>query len=121
LQLQERGPLKVLERGYAIATDSGGNVLTDSARVQIGEMVHSPTPTRPTDHGKFERRGRITDEAYLRMSFQSTPRTSSIETNFRDLLRRVQAISSYFSIFLLCRLILFAILGIAKTIAVLAI
>jgi exonuclease VII large subunit len=39
LQLQERGPLKVLERGYAIATDSGGNVLTDSARVQIGEMV----------------------------------------------------------------------------------
>ena len=43
LQLQERSPLKVLERGYAIATDTGGTVLTDSAQVQIGEMltIHS--------------------------------------------------------------------------------
>ena len=41
LQLQERSPLKVLERGYAIATDSGGTVLTDSAQVQIGEMLKS--------------------------------------------------------------------------------
>jgi len=39
LQLQERGPLKVLERGYAIVTNIGGNVLTDSAQIQIGEMV----------------------------------------------------------------------------------
>jgi restriction system protein len=55
------------------------------------------------------------------MSFQSTPRTSSIETNFEHLLRRVQAISSVlFPFFFYAGLILFAILGIAKTIAVLA-
>jgi len=39
LQLQERSPLKVLERGYAIATDATGNVLRDSAQVAIGESV----------------------------------------------------------------------------------
>jgi exonuclease VII large subunit len=31
--------LKVLERGYAIATDAAGNVLRDAAQVQIGDAV----------------------------------------------------------------------------------
>jgi exodeoxyribonuclease VII large subunit len=39
LQLQERSPLKVLERGYAIATDAAGNVLRDATQVQIGDAV----------------------------------------------------------------------------------
>jgi exodeoxyribonuclease VII large subunit len=39
LQLQERSPLKVLERGYAIATDAAGNVLRDSAQAAVGENV----------------------------------------------------------------------------------
>jgi exodeoxyribonuclease VII large subunit len=39
LQLQERSPLKVLERGYAIATDAAGNVLRDSAQVAVGENI----------------------------------------------------------------------------------
>jgi exodeoxyribonuclease VII large subunit len=39
LQLQERGPLKVLERGYAIATDSAGNVLRSAERVAIGDAI----------------------------------------------------------------------------------
>jgi exodeoxyribonuclease VII large subunit len=39
LQLQERGPLKVLERGYAIATDAAGNLLRDAAQVAVGEEV----------------------------------------------------------------------------------
>src|SRR5215475_2176055 len=39
LQLQERSPLKVLERGYAIATDAAGKVLTDAEQVQIGDAV----------------------------------------------------------------------------------
>ncbi len=39
LQLQERSPLKVLERGYAIATDAGGKVLTSVEQVQIGETI----------------------------------------------------------------------------------
>jgi exodeoxyribonuclease VII large subunit len=39
LQLQERSPLKVLERGYAIATDAAGNLLRDAAQVQIGDAV----------------------------------------------------------------------------------
>lgn len=39
LQLQERGPLKVLERGYAIATDAAGNVLLDAAQVSVGDNV----------------------------------------------------------------------------------
>lgn len=39
LQLQERSPLKVLERGYAIATDAAGNVLRSSEQVDIGDPV----------------------------------------------------------------------------------
>jgi exodeoxyribonuclease VII large subunit len=39
LQLQERGPLKVLERGYAIATDATGNVLRSTDQVAIGDPV----------------------------------------------------------------------------------
>jgi exodeoxyribonuclease VII large subunit len=39
LQLNERSPLKVLERGYAIATDANGMVLRDAAQVQIGDSV----------------------------------------------------------------------------------
>jgi len=39
LQLQERGPLKVLERGYAIATDAAGNVLRSSEQVAVGDTV----------------------------------------------------------------------------------
>src|SRR5881296_912830 len=39
LQLQERGPLKVLERGYAIATDAGGNLLRSADQVQVGDDV----------------------------------------------------------------------------------
>jgi len=39
LQLQERGPLRVLERGYAIATDAGGNLLRDTAQVALGDSV----------------------------------------------------------------------------------
>src|SRR6267154_1987516 len=34
LQLQERGPLKVLERGYAIASDANGNLLRDVTQVE---------------------------------------------------------------------------------------
>ncbi|HEX4544297.1 MAG TPA: exodeoxyribonuclease VII large subunit [Candidatus Acidoferrum sp.] len=39
LQLNERSPLKVLERGYAIATDSSGIVLRDAAQVALGDSV----------------------------------------------------------------------------------
>jgi exodeoxyribonuclease VII large subunit len=39
LQLQERGPLKVLERGYAIATDAAGNVLRDADQISVGDAV----------------------------------------------------------------------------------
>src|SRR5712692_9821939 len=39
LQLNERSPLKVLERGYAIATDSNGIVLRDAAQVALGDTV----------------------------------------------------------------------------------
>jgi exodeoxyribonuclease VII large subunit len=39
LQLQERSPLKVLERGYAIATDAAGNLLRDAAQVAPGDTV----------------------------------------------------------------------------------
>src|SRR2546421_5664142 len=39
LQLQERGPLKVLERGYAIATDAAGNLLRSADQAQIGDSV----------------------------------------------------------------------------------
>jgi exodeoxyribonuclease VII large subunit len=39
VQLQERGPLKVLERGYAIATDAAGNVLRSTESVALGDTV----------------------------------------------------------------------------------
>jgi len=39
LQLQERSPLRVLERGYAIATDAAGNVVRDAAEVAVGDEV----------------------------------------------------------------------------------
>jgi exodeoxyribonuclease VII large subunit len=39
LQLRERSPLEVLERGYAIATDAAGKVLRDAAQVEIGHEV----------------------------------------------------------------------------------
>jgi exodeoxyribonuclease VII large subunit len=39
LQLQERGPLKILERGYAIAIDATGHLLRDAAQVALGDTV----------------------------------------------------------------------------------
>ena len=39
LQLNERSPLRVLERGYAIATDAAGNLLRDTAQVNVGDAV----------------------------------------------------------------------------------
>ena len=39
LQLEERSPLRVLERGYAIATDASGNVLRSADQVQLGDSV----------------------------------------------------------------------------------
>ena len=39
LQLNERSPLRVLERGYAIATDAAGNLLRDAAQVALGDTV----------------------------------------------------------------------------------
>src|SRR6266850_1248399 len=39
LQLQERSPLRVLERGYAIGTDAAGNLLRDAAQVALGDTV----------------------------------------------------------------------------------
>ena len=39
LQLHERSPLKVLERGYAIATDTAGNVLRETDQVRVGDAV----------------------------------------------------------------------------------
>jgi exodeoxyribonuclease VII large subunit len=38
-QLEERSPLRVLERGYAVAYDSRGNVLRDAGQVEIGDAV----------------------------------------------------------------------------------
>jgi exodeoxyribonuclease VII large subunit len=40
LQLEERSPLRVLERGYAIATDAAGNVLRASDQVSLGDTVN---------------------------------------------------------------------------------
>jgi exodeoxyribonuclease VII large subunit len=40
LQLEERSPLRVLERGYAIATDVAGNVLRSSDQVNLGDTVN---------------------------------------------------------------------------------
>ena len=39
LQLEERSPARVLERGYAIATDAAGNILRDATQVAIGDTV----------------------------------------------------------------------------------
>ena len=39
VQLEERSPGKVLERGYAIATDASGRILRDSAQVALGDTV----------------------------------------------------------------------------------
>jgi exodeoxyribonuclease VII large subunit len=39
LQLDERSPLRVLERGYAIACDAGGAVLRDAAQVDVGSEI----------------------------------------------------------------------------------
>jgi exodeoxyribonuclease VII large subunit len=39
LQLEERSPLRVLERGYAIATDANGTLLRDAAQVSLGDPV----------------------------------------------------------------------------------
>ena len=39
LQLQERGPLRVLERGYAIATDVAGNILRSADQVAVGDAI----------------------------------------------------------------------------------
>jgi len=40
LQLQERSPLQLLARGYAIATDAHGTLLRDAAQVQPGDQVN---------------------------------------------------------------------------------
>jgi exodeoxyribonuclease VII large subunit len=40
LLLEERSPLRVLERGYAIATDAAGNVLRDAAQIALGAPVN---------------------------------------------------------------------------------
>ena len=39
LQLEERSPMRVLERGYAIATDAAGNVLRAADQVAVGDVV----------------------------------------------------------------------------------
>lgn len=39
LQLDERSPLRVLERGYAIVTDAAGTVVRDAAQVGIGDEL----------------------------------------------------------------------------------
>ena len=51
VQLQERSPLRVLERGYAIATDAAGNIVRDAAQVSLGDEVKLQL-----------RRGRLTAE-----------------------------------------------------------
>jgi exodeoxyribonuclease VII large subunit len=40
LQLEERSPLRVLERGYAICTDAAGNVVRAADQVAIGAEVN---------------------------------------------------------------------------------
>ncbi|HVS74191.1 MAG TPA: exodeoxyribonuclease VII large subunit [Candidatus Acidoferrales bacterium] len=39
LQLEERSPLRVLERGYSIAYDAAGNVLRSTEQVALGDAV----------------------------------------------------------------------------------
>jgi exodeoxyribonuclease VII large subunit len=48
LQLDERSPLKVLERGYAIATDAAGHILKSAEGLNVGEAV-----TVQLRHGRF--------------------------------------------------------------------
>jgi exodeoxyribonuclease VII large subunit len=40
LQLEERSPLRALERGYAIATDAAGHLLRDATQVAVGDTVN---------------------------------------------------------------------------------
>jgi exodeoxyribonuclease VII large subunit len=40
VQLEERSPARVLERGYAIATDAAGNILRDASQVAVGDTVN---------------------------------------------------------------------------------
>jgi exodeoxyribonuclease VII large subunit len=40
LQLEERGPLRVLERGYAICTDAAGNLVRAADQVDIGAELN---------------------------------------------------------------------------------
>ena len=40
LQLEERSPLRALERGYAITTDAAGHLLRDVAQVSVGDAVN---------------------------------------------------------------------------------
>jgi exodeoxyribonuclease VII large subunit len=39
VQLEERSPLRVLERGYAIAYDAAGNVVRSADQVAVGDEV----------------------------------------------------------------------------------
>jgi exodeoxyribonuclease VII large subunit len=40
VQLDERSPLRVLQRGYAICTDAAGNVVNAADQVSIGAEVN---------------------------------------------------------------------------------
>jgi exodeoxyribonuclease VII large subunit len=40
LQLEERSPLRALERGYAIATDAAGHLLRDATQVAVADTVN---------------------------------------------------------------------------------
>jgi exodeoxyribonuclease VII large subunit len=40
VQLDERSPLRVLQRGYAICTDAAGNVVSAADQVDIGAEIH---------------------------------------------------------------------------------
>ena len=40
LQLEERSPLRVLQRGYAICTDAEGNVVSAAEQVAIGAEIN---------------------------------------------------------------------------------
>lgn len=57
LQLHERSPLRVLERGYAIATDAQGNIIRDVDQVAIGDQL-----------GIQLHRGRLTTEVKDKIS-----------------------------------------------------
>jgi exodeoxyribonuclease VII large subunit len=39
LQLEERSPLRVLERGYAICYDAAGNVVSDGRQIALGDHI----------------------------------------------------------------------------------